>query len=84
MSIASPKDALEYYHLSALLKNSADWRDTIIAGYRSEENEIDWVDFNNKINYGLDWYENEPDNAGSGDHCIGMVKLYFMDHLSNS
>lgn len=72
--MASPQNQAEYENIGKLLQRfSDDWDSVSIAGYRSEENNDDWVVNNNKMNYEIDWNEGEPNNHGEGEDCIGML-----------
>jgi len=76
MRLASPQSQSEYDNMVNLLKKFAsNWKNVMIDGYRSEENGIDWVTFNNKIKYTIDWNSNEPNNYGNNENCLAMVNV---------
>lgn len=71
MKMISPKNQAEYDNLRNLLpKFDDEWSSVAMAGYRSEENAIDWVVFNDKINFEIDWNEGEPNNVQEEENCI--------------
>lgn len=73
MQMLWPKNQAEYDNLGKLLQTFNNvWNSVSIAGYRSEENEEDWLVSNNKLNFTLDWNEGEPNNHYQIENCIGM------------
>lgn len=78
MKIASPINQAEYDNLVNLLRNSTTvWDHVTIAGFRSEENGVDWVSFNNKVNYEIDWNIDEPNNDEGDEDCIGKKNVFY-------
>jgi len=77
MILAAPQSQSEYDNMVNLLKIfKSNWTNAMIDGYRSEENGIDWVSFNNKIKYSIDWNYNEPNNANNNENCMAMKNVY--------
>lgn len=71
--MASPKNQAEYDNLGRLLQEFNDkWNSVSIAGYRSDDNESEWVVSNRKPNYEMEWGDGEPNNRGESEDCIGM------------
>lgn len=72
MILASPQSQDEFDQLSALLAGlQTKWDHVAIAGYRSEENNKEWVSAGERINYQIKWSDGEPNNANGNEHCIG-------------
>ncbi len=77
MQMISPINQAEYDNLRNLLlqqfNNVTDHYDSVaIGGYRSEENNKDWVVHNNKVEYEMDWNDGEPNNYYHDENCLGF------------
>lgn len=83
MQMASPQNQEEYDNLGSLLQYFNDpWNSVTIAGYRSEENEQDWVVNDVNINYEINWNDGEPNNGGSGEYCLGELLFFSISYPS--
>lgn len=74
MILASPQNQAEYDNLKMLLKNyNNDLVHFSIVGLRSEINEREWVDGDNKLNYKIDWLPGEL--TYFTENCLGTILI---------
>ncbi|KAG4076871.1 hypothetical protein HA402_008457 [Bradysia odoriphaga] len=76
MQMVSPRNQAEYDNLVKMLEKFDDeWNSVSIAGYRTDDEESEWVVFGEKVSYEMDWKDGQPDNRDDVEHCIALKKM---------
>lgn len=75
MILASIQNQAEYNRIASLLRIQDNWHEAVVAGYRSELNDKEWVDVTDKITFNIHWQSGEPNNADGAEHCLSKIVI---------
>lgn len=75
MKLASLQSQAEYDRLEGLLRAKSKWVYAVIAGYRSEVDDKEWMDASDKIKFQIRWASGEPNNYDGNENCLSWFLM---------
>lgn len=74
MTLASPRDQSEYDNIKNLLKKTQhSWNRVFIEAYRSKNDKRIWLRGGDKVNYNINFEDNQPDNFRNVENCLTLM-----------